>query len=209
MGSFTQPTQKGLATPTHITDVTSLLSSTSTEIRDPSHPRYGASIQRWSRAAEKPAGLALVPTTAHEVSLVVKYATENNLDLAIRGGGHSTAGASSTNGGLLIDLSRMSSVRVDSDKNLLYVGGGATWGQVDNEAWKHGLATVGGTVSDTGVGGLALGGGYGWLSGQHGLTIDNIVEVEMVLADGRVVRCSEREESDLFWAVRGAGQNFG
>ena len=209
MGSLIQPVEKRLINPSDMYNLSSLLSNTSAELRNPSHPQYEASIQRWSRAAEKPAGLAVVPTSASEVSTILKYAMEHTIDVAVKGGGHSTAGVSSTNGGLLIDLSRMNSVRVDSDNNLLYVGGGATWDKVDNEAWKYGLATVGGTVADTGVGGLALGGGYGWLSGQHGLTIDVITEVEIVLADGRIMRCNEKEEPDLFWAVRGAGQNFG
>lgn len=139
----------------------------------------------------------------------MKFASEHNIDLAVKGGGHSTAGASSTKGGLLIDLSSMRGVTVDVERKLVTAQGGATWGDVDHETVKHGLCTVGGTVSDTGVGGLTLGGGYGWLSGQHGLVIDNLVECTMVLADGKVVSCSAEEEEDLFWAVTGAGQNFG
>ena len=103
----------------------------------------------------------------------------------------------------------MRAVHVDTEKNLLTVQGGATWGEVDAESTKHGLATVGGTVSDTGVGGLTLGGGYGWLSGMYGLVIDNLVAATMVLADGAVVTCSKTENSELFWGIRGAGQNFG
>ena len=209
MGSLPQQTKRRLVTPHDISALNSLLTNTSTEFREPSHPQYEASIKRWSRAADKPAGLVIVPSSASEVATVVKYANEHDLDLAVKGGGHSTAGASSTDGGLLIDLSKLDKVRVDTERKLLYVGGGAIWGQVDKEAWKHGLATVGGTVADTGVGGLSLGGGYGWLSGKYGLTIDCMVEVEIVLSNGRVVRCNEKEEEDLFWAVRGAGQNFG
>jgi len=103
----------------------------------------------------------------------------------------------------------MRHVRVDVENKLLYVQGGCQWGDVDAAAWEHGLATVGGTVADTGVGGLTLGGGYGALSGQRGLVIDNLVAATVVLADGRIVRASEEENADLFWAVRGAGQNFG
>jgi FAD/FMN-containing dehydrogenase len=103
----------------------------------------------------------------------------------------------------------MRAVTVDPERKVVTAQGGATWGDVDTETVKYGLCTVGGTVSDTGVGGLTLGGGYGWMSGKYGLVIDNLVEATMVLGDGRVVRCSEREEKELFWGVKGAGQNFG
>lgn len=138
-----------------------LLSGTDAQVFGPSDEGYSATIERWSRAAEKPAGVSIVPTTDKEVSIAVKYATDNGLDLAIKGGGHSTAGASSTDGGLLINLGKMRAVRVDPVKQLLYVQGGCLWSDVDAAAWEHKLATVGGTVADTGVGGLTLGGGYG------------------------------------------------
>jgi UDP-N-acetylenolpyruvoylglucosamine reductase len=180
-----------------------------TDIRDPSHPEYASSIKRWSSAASKPAGVAIVPTSPQEISIAVKYASDHGIDVAVKGGGHSTAGASSTDGGLLIDLGKMRDVRVDVDEKLFYVQGGAVWGDVDNAGYKYGLATVGGTVADTGVGGLALGGGYGWLSGKYGLVIDCMVECTVVLASGEIVKASEKENTELFWALRGAGQNFG
>lgn len=187
-----------------------LLSSTQAKVLTPSDPEYAASIERWSRAAEKPAGVSIVPTTASEVAIAVNYASEHSLDVAVKGGGHSTAGASSTNGGLLVDLrSGMHSVTVDADRQRLHVQGGAVWADVDAAAWKHKLATVGGTVADTGVGGLTLGGGYGVLSGQRGLVIDNMVGATVVLASGEVKTASEEENPELFWALRGAGQNFG
>ena len=187
-----------------------LLSGTEAEVRGPSDTGYDKSIERWSKAAEKPAGVAIAPTSAHEVAIAVKYAAENGLDLAVKGGGHSTAGVSSTNGGILIDLqSRMRKVTVDVENKLLYVQGGALWMDVDDAAWNHGLATVGGTVADTGVGGLTLGGGYGVLSGAYGLVIDNTVSFETVLANGEIKRSSKQENPDLFWALNGAGQNFG
>ncbi|PIA92283.1 hypothetical protein CB0940_10010 [Cercospora beticola] len=175
----------------------------------PDDDGYAATIKRWSRAAEKPAGVSIQPTTAEEVSITLKYASQNGIDVAVKGGGHSTAGASSTDGGINIDLARMRNVRVDPEKKLLYVEGGALWHHVDSAAWEHGLATVGGTVADTGVGGLLLGGGYGHLSGKYGLTIDNVVSITTVLANGDIVKASETECPDLFWALRGAGQNFG
>lgn len=187
-----------------------LLSSTKAKVLAPSDSGYALSIERWSRAAEKPAGVSIVPTTAEEVAIAVKYANEHEIDVAVKGGGHSTAGASSTNGGLLIDMrSGMHSVTVDTDKQRLHVQGGAVWGDVDAAAWEHKLATVGGTVADTGVGGLTLGGGYGVLSGQRGLVIDNMVGATVVLANGEIKQASETENPDLFWALRGAGQNFG
>jgi FAD/FMN-containing dehydrogenase len=187
-----------------------LLSGTQAEVRSPSDRGYEKSIDRWSKAAERPAGVAVAPTSAEEVSIVVKYAAQNGLDLAIKGGGHSTAGVSSTNGGILIDLqSKMRKVTVDTEKKELHIQGGALWSDVDDAAWEHGLATVGGTVADTGVGGLTLGGGYGVLSGGYGLVIDNCIAFETVVANGEIVRSSKDENEELFWGLRGAGQNFG
>jgi hypothetical protein len=187
-----------------------LLSNTQAKVLTPSDEGYATSIERWSRAAEKPAGVSIIPTTASEVGIALKYANDHSIDVAVKGGGHSTAGASSTNGGLLIDMrSGMHGVTVDADKRLLHVQGGAVWGDVDAAAWEYGLATVGGTVADTGVGGLTLGGGYGVLSGRRGLVIDNMVSATVVLANGEVKQASEDENADLFWALRGAGQNFG
>ncbi|KAF2486487.1 hypothetical protein BDY17DRAFT_79917 [Neohortaea acidophila] len=200
---------KRLITPDDINKLRDLLSSTDAHVRAPSDADYDKSISRWSSAAQKPAGVAIVPTTAQEVSIAVKYASENGIDLAVKCGGHSTAGVSSTNGGLLIDLGRMRGVDVDAEKRLLHVQGGALWMDVDAAAWKHGLATVGGTVADTGVGGLTLGGGYGHLSGGLGLVIDNTVSFTVVLANGEIKTASKHENEDLFWALNGAGQNFG
>lgn len=192
-----------------ISKLKELLSGTNAHVRGPSDPDYAKSIDRWSKAAEKPAGVAVVPTSAEEVSIAVKYAGENGLDLAVKGGGHSTAGVSSTNGGLLIDLGRMRNVDVNLEKKQLHVQGGCLWSDVDEKAWEHKLATVGGTVADTGVGGLTLGGGYGVLSGSRGLVIDNTVQFTIVLASGEIKKASKQENSELFWALNGAGQNFG
>lgn len=171
---------------------------------------YINSIRRWSRAAEKPAGACLIPKSAEAVGVAVKYASEHNLKIAVKGGGHSTAGASSTDGGLLIDLNtHMRTTKVDVGSKTIKVGGGAIWADVDTALAQHGLATVGGTVADTGVGGLTLGGGFGWLSIKYGLVIDNLLECTVVLASGQVVTASSSELPDLFWALRGAGQNFG
>ncbi|POR33263.1 FAD-linked oxidoreductase [Tolypocladium paradoxum] len=178
-------------------------------VLSPGDDGFQQSLMRWSYSAIKPAAVVVQPGTVDEVSTAVKYATANNISLVVMGGGHSTSGASSSDGGMVIDLRRMNAVKVDTAAKTVTFGGGCKWKEVDEACAEHGLATVGGTVNHTGVGGLALGGGYGWLTSKYGLTIDNLVSVEVVLADGRIVKASGSENQDLFWAVRGAGQNFG
>lgn len=169
---------------------------------------YEDVLIRWADNSLRRAKYVVLPESAEDVSKAIRFATANNLEIAIRGGGHSTSGASSSED-LVIDLRRLNKVVVDTSTQLLTVGGGAVWKTVDKEAAKHGLATVGGTVNHTGVGGLTVGGGYGWLTSKYGLTIDNLVQAELVLANGDIVICSESQNSDLFWAIRGAGSNFG
>ncbi|KAF1847770.1 Glucooligosaccharide oxidase [Cucurbitaria berberidis CBS 394.84] len=195
----------------NIAELRQLLKDTDAQLVTPDEQEpYNTSIRRWSRAAEKPAGACLIPKSNEAISITVKYATQHNLDIAVKGGGHSTAGASSTDGGLLIDLNtHMRTTEVDVEKKTIRVGGGAVWGEVDAALAPHGLAAVGGTVADTGVGGLTLGGGFGFLTVKHGLVADNLLECTVVLADGRIVKSSASENTDLFWALRGAGQNFG
>ncbi|GAD96931.1 FAD binding domain protein [Paecilomyces variotii No. 5] len=180
-----------------------------TDLVTPESPKYEASLSRWSDGAVKRAGAVAYPTTVDDVSTLVKFAAQHNLDLAVKGGGHSTGGTSSTTGGLVIDLSRMRRVTVDTQKKLITAQGGALWQDVDDAAIEHGLATVGGTVNHTGIGGLTLGGGLGWLCGMYGMVIDNLVAAKVVVPDGRILTVSDTENSDLFWAIRGAGQNFG
>ncbi|MBC5992052.1 FAD-binding oxidoreductase [Pontibacter cellulosilyticus] len=144
-----------------------------------------------------------------DVVYAVNYARENNLLVSIKGGGHNGAGLGMCDDGLAIDLSLMDSVRVDPEKKTARVEGGCTWHKVDHATHAFGLAVPSGIISSTGVGGLTLGGGIGHLSRMYGLTIDNLLEVEMVLADGSFVKANEKEHSDLFWAVRGGGGNFG
>ncbi len=139
----------------------------------------------------------------------VNFARENHLLVAVRGGGHNVAGSASCDGGIMIDLSLMTGVHVDPKAKTARVQGGATWGDVDRETQLWGLAAPGGVVSTTGVGGLTLGGGLGWLRRKHGLSIDNLLSVEIVTADGQLLTASETENGDLFWGIRGGGGNFG
>jgi FAD/FMN-containing dehydrogenase len=144
-----------------------------------------------------------------DVVEAVNFAREQGLLVSVRGGSHNVAGSATNDGGLVIDLSAMRGVRVDPAARTVRVQGGATWGDVDRETQLFGLATPGGVVSSTGVGGLTLGGGMGWLRRKYGYCIDNLVAVDVVTADGQVRIANEAENPDLFWAVRGGGGNFG
>ena len=151
----------------------------------------------------------VIPDEHREVAIVVVFAKTWGIEIASRGGGHTTSGSSSTDGGICIDLSRLRKVIVDPDTKTVTAQGGALWADVDKAAEEHGLAVVGGTVNTTGVGGLTLGGGYGYLVGKYGLVIDNLLEVELVLADGKTITASRHKNSQLFWAIRGAGASIG
>ncbi|HUL72364.1 MAG TPA: FAD-binding oxidoreductase [Vicinamibacterales bacterium] len=146
---------------------------------------------------------------AADVIAAVRFAREQSLAVSIKGGGHNAAGLGMCDGGLAIDLSPMKYVRVDPAAKTVQVGGGSTWGDVDHATHAFGLAVPSGIISTTGVGGLTLGGGIGHLTRKCGLTIDNLLSVDMVLADGRFVTANAKENPDLFWAVRGGGGNFG
>jgi FAD binding domain-containing protein/berberine-like enzyme len=155
-----------------------------------------------------PALIARCKTTA-DVVAAVNFARENDLIIAVRGGGHSAVGYSTCDGGVVIDLAEMNKVEVDPETRLIRAGGGTTWGQFDAATQEHGLAVTGGRFSTTGIAGLTLGSGSGWLERKCGLTADSLVSAEVVTADGSVVRASRDENPELFWGLKGGGGNFG
>jgi FAD/FMN-containing dehydrogenase len=144
-----------------------------------------------------------------DIADAIKVARDQGLDVAVRGGGHNVAGRCTIDGGVMIDLSEMTGIHVDPRARIARAGGGLTWNGFNRETQLHGLATTGGVVSTTGIGGLTLGGGLGWLMGKHALALDNLISADLVLADGSTITVSESENPDLFWGVRGGGGNFG
>ena len=175
----------------------------------PGDDGYDEARRVWNGMFDRrPAAIAQVQGAA-DVAAVVDYARETGTELAVRGGGHSSAGYSTVERGIVIDFSRMRGVRVDPEAKVAYAQAGALWGDVDRETQAHGLAVPGGQISHTGIAGLTLGGGIGWLSRKHGLTIDSLLSVDLVTADGSLVTASVTEEPELFWGLRGGSGNFG
>jgi FAD/FMN-containing dehydrogenase len=196
-----------MTTEVHWTD--SLRAQMAGPVLAPSDPAYEDTRRVHNGLIDRrPALVARCHGTA-DVQAAVRFARERGLEIAVRGGGHNVAGNAVCDGGLMIDLSAMRGVHVDPRARRARGQGGATWGNYNRETQLYGLASTGGVVSTTGVGGLTLGGGLGWLMGKHGMAVDCLRAVELVTASGEVVRASADEHSDLFWAVRGGGGNFG
>ena len=175
----------------------------------PDDSGYDEARSLFNAMIDKKPALIARPANAEDVATLVKFAREHDLPIAIRGGSHNGAGLGSVDDGVVIDLSQIHDVQVDPDARTVRAGGGATWGEVDAATNKHGLATPSGIISTTGVGGLTLGGGLGHLTRAFGLAIDNLIDAEVVLANGDKVRANADENPDLFWALRGGGGNFG
>ena len=179
------------------------------ELIEPSDPTYDEARKVYNTMIDRRPRLIVRCADVADIIAAVKFAREQGLLVAIRGGGHNAGGLGVCDDGLVIDLSSMSYVHVDPRRKTVLVGAGALWRDVDHATHAFGLAVPSGIISTTGVAGLTLGGGIGYLTRRYGLTIDNLLAVEMVLADGRFVTANAKENADLFWAVRGGGGNFG
>jgi len=175
----------------------------------PADPGYEEARQIWNAMINRRPAVIVQCVQAEDVPLVIRFARKNGLELSIRGAGHNIAGNAVCDNGVMIDFSRMKKVRVDARKRRAYVEPGATLADLDEATQAHGLATPVGINSTTGIAGLTLGGGFGWLTRKYGMTIDNLVSVDMITAEGKKMRASQNENADLFWAIRGGGGNFG
>lgn len=179
------------------------------QVLEPGSEAYDTARKIWNGMIDRQPAMIAQCRDTKDVVEAVKFARENDLLVAVKGGGHNVAGNAMCDGGIVIDLSEMRSVQVNPATRTVGVQGGALLGDVDQATQPHGLAVSAGIVSHTGVGGLTLGGGFGWISRKHGLTIDNLLSAELVTAEGKVVTASKDENDDLFWGIRGGGGNFG
>ncbi|XGV96125.1 MAG: FAD-binding oxidoreductase [Leptolyngbya sp. BL-A-14] len=175
----------------------------------PDDPNYDEVRKIWNAMIDRRPSIIVQCVKADDVSQAIAFARENKLELSIRGAGHNIAGNAVCDHGVMIDLSTMTNVRIDAQKRRAYVEPGATLADFDQAAQVYGLATPVGINSTTGIAGLTLGGGFGWLTRKYGMTIDNLISVAVVTADGQQLRASTTENADLFWALRGGGGNFG
>jgi FAD/FMN-containing dehydrogenase len=175
----------------------------------PGDERHEEARQVWNANIDRRPGLICRPAGVADVITAVNFARDHTLLVAVRGGAHSFAGTGVCNGGLVIDLCLMKGIRVDPVRHTVRAEGGVKWGKFDRETRAFGMATTGGTVADTGIAGLSLGGGLGWLGYTYGLVCDNLLSVDLITADGQVRIASDTEHPDLFWGVRRGGGNFG
>jgi FAD/FMN-containing dehydrogenase len=190
-------------------DMSRLRSSLAGQVMLPGDDGYDSARALWNAMVDHRPSVVVRCTSSADVAAAISFARRNDLEVGVRCGGHSVLGISVPDGGLLIDLSGLRSVRVDPDARRAFVQGGALLGDLDRAAQQFGLASTAGNVSHTGVGGLTLGGGMGWLARRFGLACDNVASYEVVTADSETLRVSESQHEDLFWALRGGGGNFG
>ena len=175
----------------------------------PGDPSYETARRVWNHTIDKWPALVVRAASTDDVARTVRFARSEGRPIAVRGGGHSVAGFSTCDDGIVLDLSQLNDVALDAQSQRAFAGGGTRWKDFDAATQQHGLATTGGLVSSTGIGGLTLGGGFGHLVRKYGLTCDNLLSAEVVTADGTVVHASESQNPELFWALRGGGGNFG
>jgi FAD/FMN-containing dehydrogenase len=207
--TITATTLEGSRTNLSDTDLASLRQNLRGELVVAGEAKYDEARRVWNGNVDRRPALIVRCLGAADVQQAVNFARSLGLLVSVRGGGHSAPGYGTNEGGLVIDLSLMRGIRVDPDARTVQAQGGALWRDLDHETQAFGLATTGGTVSNTGIVGLTLGGGLGWLMGKHGLSIDNLVSADVVTADGQFRKASAKDEPDLFWALRGGGGNFG
>ena len=186
-----------------------LRSNTRGQVITPADSGYEEARHVWNAMIDKRPAAIVRPRGAADVITAVKFALEHQLPLAVRGGAHNVSGKATCDDGLVIDFSSMKGIRVDPVARTVRAEPGLKWFEFDRETQAFGLATTGGTVGDTGIAGLTLGGGFGWLGGKLGMTVDNVLAADVVLATGELLRASASENADLFWAIRGGGGNFG
>ncbi len=189
--------------------VESFASNLRGQLLRPGDDGYDEARTIWNAMIDKHPALIACCADDADVVQSVNFARDNNLLVSIRGSGHNVSGNAICDGGLMIDLSLMKNIEVDAGRRVARVGAGVLWQELDKETQAFGLATTGGTISTTGVAGLTLGGGIGWLMGNHGLSCDNLISIDIVTADGQLLTASNSQNQDLFWGLRGGGGNFG
>lgn len=209
MGDVRVVTMTGAETAINGAAVDAFEASLGGEMLRPGDARYDEARRVWNGMIDKRPALIARCAGVADVMRTVDFARTHELLVSVRGGGHNVAGNAVCEGGLMIDLAGMRSVHVDPVRSTARAEGGVTWREFDRETQAFGLATTGGAISHTGIAGLTLGGGIGWLGGRYGLTCDNLLSVDLVTADGRLVTASATENKDLFWGLRGGGGNFG
>jgi len=207
--TITATTLEGTRTNLNDADVESLRRSLRGELVVAGETQYEEARRVWNGNVDRRPALIVRCLGAADVHQAVNFARLFGLLVSVRGGGHSAPGYGTNDGGLVIDLSLMKGIRVDPDARTVSAQGGVLWRDLDHETQAFGLATTGGTVSNTGIVGLTLGGGLGWLMGKHGLSVDNVISADVVTADGQFRKASATDNPDLFWALRGGGGNFG